>query len=120
MRSGQALATEGPVPTRAVTVHSAPVRRTGAYPHPLVTSRRLPGALNLASGALFEKVWWRGFREAINGARVHADLRAASKPLPHRRTAVGALELQAFDAALAPVPDWTDRRPLVGFLPRPR
>lgn len=99
-----------------VTVHSAPVRRTRTYPHPLVTSRQMPGPLNVMSGALFEKVWCKGFRDDINRARANAGLPPASKPLPQRRAAAGALELQAYDAALAPVPDWDDRRPLVGFL----
>lgn len=99
-----------------VTLHSAPVRRTRSHPHPLVTTRRLPGSLNAATGSLFEKVWWKGFRDDINAARSDAGLPPATKPLPARRAAIGALELQAYDAALAPVPDWDDRRPLVGFL----
>jgi hypothetical protein len=53
----------------------------------------MPGPLNLASGALFEKVWWKGFRDDINSARVNAGFPPASKPLPQRRAAVGALEL---------------------------
>ena len=44
-----------------VTLHSAPVRRTSAYAHPLVTSRSRTGAFNALTGALFDMVWSKDF-----------------------------------------------------------
>ena len=40
-------------------VHLAPYRSTRAYPHPLVTTRRLPPMLNLATHQMFLRMWWR-------------------------------------------------------------
>lgn len=99
-----------------VTLHSAPMRTTQTYPHPLVTTRHLPGRLNRATGALFDRVWFRGFRGDINALRREAGLPAVSVPLSRRRAASGEPELQAYDPAVAPVPDFDQRRPLTGFL----
>lgn len=52
-----------------VMVHSAPLCPTSAYASPLVTTRRLPGMLNRATGKLFEQVWWRGSKDDVNGFR---------------------------------------------------
>ena len=99
-----------------VTLHSAPVRRTRAYAHPLVTTRRMPGRLNLATGALFEQVWWKGFREDVNSYRRDAGLALTKTPTPARLAASGALQLQAYDEVLVPDLEWDDRLPRVGFL----
>lgn len=109
-----ALAESAGVPL--VTVHSVPVRRTRTYPHPLVSTRSLPGPLNMATGALFETVWWRGAKEQVNLARTELGLAPRKRPVPHTRRDAQALEIQAYDEALAPVPDWNGHRPLVGFL----
>ena len=99
-----------------VTLHHAPVRRTRSYPHPLVSTARLPGPLNALTGALFDRVWWAGSKEEVETIRADAGLPPARKPLAARRARTGALELQAYDDALVPGLEWGPRRPLVGFL----
>lgn len=99
-----------------VTLHSAPVRRTSAYAHPLVTSRSRSGAFNAATGALFDKVWWRGVRDETRRARQDTDLPPVRTPLAKRHSRPDDLELQAYDPLLVPKLDWGPRRPVVGFL----
>ncbi len=99
-----------------VTLHSAPVRRTAAYAHPLVTGRSTVGPLNSLTGALFDLVWWRGLRDETRRAREDAGLAPVRTPLARRHSGPDDLELQAYDAALVPALDWGPRRPLVGFL----
>lgn len=99
----------------AVTAHSAPVRRTSAYPHPLVTTARLPGWANALTGRLFDAVWWQGSKGDVNGYRASAGL-PAGRPLAAVAEAEGLLELQMYDPALVPRLRWDARRPLTGFL----
>ena len=99
----------------AVTAHSAPVRRTSAYPHPLVTTARLPGWANDATGRLFDAVWWRGNKADINAYRASAGL-PPGRPVAALAAAGDLLELQMYDAALVPRLRWDTRRPLTGFL----
>ena len=99
-----------------VTLHHAPVRRTRRYPHPLVSTARLPGPVNALTGALFDRVWWAGSKTEVQTIRADAGLPPAKGPLAARRARSGALELQAYDQALVPDLEWGARRPLVGFL----
>ena len=99
-----------------VTLHSVPLRSTSAYPHPMVTTRRLPGPLNALTGVLFDTVWWRGARPDIESTRAGLGLPPARTPLPRRRSAPDDVELQAYDALLVPGLEWGPQRPLVGFL----
>lgn len=100
-----------------VTVHMAPFRRTRAYPNCFVTSRPLPGPLNLATGAMFDRVWWKGLAEDINHFRTELGLATTKKPTPARLAAAGAVELQAFSPTLAPgIRDYGERRPIIGNL----
>jgi sterol 3beta-glucosyltransferase len=57
-------------------VHFTPLRPTGDFPAPLVTTKLLPlRALNRATHALFDRVWW-------NGQREHTNVRVSSKSRP--------------------------------------
>lgn len=100
-----------------VSLHSAPVRTTSAYPHPLVTGRRsMVGPLNALTGAAFDMVWWRGVRDETRRAREDVGLPPVKTPLSKRHSGPNDLELQAYDPLLVPHLDWGPRRPLVGFL----
>ena len=99
----------------AVTAHSAPVRRTSAYPHPLVTTARLPGWANSVTGRVFDTVWWRGNKQDVNAYRSGAGL-PPGRPVAALAEAGDLLELQMYDAALVPRLRWDARRPLTGFL----
>ena len=99
-----------------VSLHSAPVRRTSAYAHPLVTGRSMIGPLNSLTGALFDVVWWKGVRNEIRRAREDAGLPPVKTSLARRRSGPNDLDLQAYDRLLVPKLDWGPRRPLVGFL----
>ena len=95
----------------------APFRRTRAYPNCFVTTRPLPGPLNLATGAMFDRVWWKGLQRDINHFRTELGLATTKKPTPVRLAAAGSTELQAFSPTLAPgIHDWGERRPLIGNL----
>ena len=99
-----------------VTLHHAPMRRTSAYPHPLVSTARLPKPVNALTGAVFDRVWWAGSKGEVETIRADAGLPPAKRPLAVRRAEAGALELQAYDEAMVPGLGWDGRRPLVGFL----
>jgi UDP:flavonoid glycosyltransferase YjiC (YdhE family) len=99
-----------------VSLHSAPLRRTSGYAHPLVTNRRLPATMNALTGSLFERVWARGMRREVDAFRSDVGLPPVRGTLPARQASAGALELQTYDEALVPDTRWDDRRPLVGFL----
>lgn len=99
-----------------VSLHSAPVRRTSAYAHPLVTDRSTIGPLNSLTGALFDRVWWKGVRDETRRAREDAGLPPVKTSLAQRHSGPNDLELQAYDPLLVPELDWGPRRPLVGFL----
>ena len=99
-----------------VSLHSAPIRRTSAYAHPLVTGRSMIGPLNSLTGALFDMVWWKGVRDETRRAREDAGLPPVKTSLAKRHSGPNDLELQAYDPLLVPKLDWDPRRPLVGFL----
>jgi UDP:flavonoid glycosyltransferase YjiC (YdhE family) len=101
-----------------LALHSFPFDPNRAYPNPFVANRRLPGPLNLASGRLFERVWWKGFRDEINTFRDVVGLPPTKVPTYRQMQDRGVVALQAYDAAVVPglEPDYGDRRPLVGFL----
>jgi len=69
-----------------LTLHSAPMRRTGVVAAPAVTARALPRPLNRASGALFERVWWRGFKDDVAALRAELALPVNSRTTPAIRT----------------------------------
>jgi sterol 3beta-glucosyltransferase len=100
----------------SVSLHSAPVRRSRAYAHPLVTGRSMGGPLNSWTGALFEVAWWRGVRDQIRRARQDAGLPPVKTSLAKRHCGPNDLELQAYDPLLVPGLDLGPGRPLVGFL----
>ena len=98
-----------------VTLHMAPFRRTRAFPNCFVTTRQLPGPLNLASGAMFDRVWWKGLRGDINNYRTELGLATTKKPTAARLALVGSTELQAFSPTLAPgIRDYGALRPIIG------
>jgi UDP:flavonoid glycosyltransferase YjiC (YdhE family) len=100
-----------------VSLHMAPFRPTRGYPNCFVTNRRLPSPLNLATGLLFQRVWWRGMHQDINHFRADLGLAPTKRPTPSRMAAAGNVELQAFSPILAPaIHDYGERRPLIGFL----
>lgn len=101
-----------------LALHSFPFEPNRAFPNPFVTSRALPGVLNHASGKLFENMWWKGFRDEINGFRKVVGL-PPTKVATHRQfTDRAVTAIQAYDAALVPglEQEYGARRPLVGFL----
>ena len=55
-------------------VHLAPYRSNRTYPHPLVTTRRLPTLLNLATHTAFGHFWWRTQRAQVE--KLEAPVRA--------------------------------------------
>lgn len=99
-----------------VTLHHAPLRRSRAYPHPLVSTARLPRPVNSLTGAVFDRVWWAGSKAEVETIRADAGLPPARRPLAVRRAETGAVELQAYDEVMVPGLGWGPRRPLVGFL----
>lgn len=100
-----------------VLLHSAPARRTRAYPQYVVTTRQLPGPLNLLTGALFDRVWWRSTHEIINHLRTRLDLPVAKETTAAQAAARGVVELQAYSPVLVPgLDDYGPNRPLTGFL----
>jgi UDP:flavonoid glycosyltransferase YjiC (YdhE family) len=99
-----------------VTLHTAPFRPTRAVPAPLVTTRALPGPLNRATGALFERVWWRSFVGDVTAVRNALDLPQDRMSTSQQMAATGAIELQAYSSAVVPADDLGPRRPLIGFL----
>lgn len=101
-----------------VALHSAPVRRTVAVANPLVTTRALPGLLNSATHALFERVWWKGVRDEVGSLRARLGLPTDGRPTAVKLASAGATELQVYSPLLVPglEADYGARRPLVGFL----
>ena len=95
----------------------APFRPTRGYPNCFVTNTKLPGLLNLATGLLFQRVWWRGLHQDINRFRSDLGLAATKRPTASRMATAGNVELQAFSPTLAPaIHDYGERRPMIGFL----
>ena len=99
-----------------VTLHTAPVRRTSAYAHPLVTSRSSFGPFNALTGSLFDMVWWKETRDETRRAREDTGLEQVKTSLAKRHSGPNDLELQAYDPLLVPNLNWGRNRPLVGFL----
>lgn len=101
-----------------MTLHSAPVRRTSVVASPMVTTRALPGPLNRASGAVFERVWWKGFKNEVAAWRTQLDLPVDPRTTADKMRASSATELQAYSSSLIPglQQDYGRHRPLVGFL----
>lgn len=100
-----------------VAVHTAPLRPTRGYPNCLVTTRRLPGWLNLATGLLFEWAWWRRVRSDIGQFRRELGIPPTSWRTSKRLAGQGALELQAYSGSVVPrLRDYSRLRPIIGFL----
>lgn len=99
--------------------HSAPYRRTRDFPQLMVTTRSLPRPLNRATGALFDRVWWKEVRDNVAAYRTQLGLAADPTPTATRLDRSGTLEIQGYSASLVPAPtDYGTHRPLVG-LPAP-
>lgn len=80
-----------------------------------MTTRDLPGLLNLSTGALFDRVWWQGVRTDVNAFRTSLGLAPHRRPLATVAAAAGVLELQAYSPTLVPgLADYGPLRPLVG------
>lgn len=102
-----------------VALHSFPVTAQRLLPHPLVTTRALPGPGNRLTCALFDGVWWRGTPRDINEFR-------AELGLPHARSGSLAASgrspdrpaVQMYDPALVPglSEAYGQHRPVVGFV----
>jgi sterol 3beta-glucosyltransferase len=104
-----------------VALHLAPLRPTGAFPNCLVTTRSLPfRALNRATHALLESVWWKGQREDVNTIRKRQGLAPANRPTARRLAEQGATTIHAFSPRLVPQPyDWGPTMPVVGSIRLP-
>jgi sterol 3beta-glucosyltransferase len=97
-------------------LHFAPLRRTRAYAAFPVTTRRLPGALNLMTWALFERVAWKAYAADVNRVRAWLGLPAVNSLMARRAGAGELLEIQAFSAEIVPgISDYGEHRPFVGF-----
>ncbi|MFD6446939.1 glycosyltransferase [Promicromonospora sp. NPDC060204] len=96
-------------------LHYCPVRANGVVSP--VSGVRGPGATR-AVWALGERVRWGLTRRAENAQRAALGLGATRVHLPTRLRDAGAVEIQAYDPALAPglVDEWGPCRPLTGFL----
>jgi sterol 3beta-glucosyltransferase len=112
--AGTVLAEAADIPF--VTLHSAPLRRTAAVAAPLVTSRRLPGPVNVLTHRLFEQAWWRGVRAQTQELRSDLGLPRDRRPTVRRLADAGGTELQAYSPVLVPALGYGPTRPLVGFL----
>ena len=98
------------------SLHSAPYRRTRAVANFMVTTHQLPGPLNKATGALFDRVWWKGVADSVATFRTQVGLPADPTPTARKLSRSGALELQAYSRSLVPsLNDYGPRRPLVGL-----
>jgi sterol 3beta-glucosyltransferase len=100
-----------------VLMHTFPVRRTRAFAHCLLTTRRLPARLNLLSGAAFDYLWWRYAGESVNECRSFLGLPPTRQPASLRSRRMRLLELQAYSSALVPrIGDYGPHRPVIGAL----
>jgi sterol 3beta-glucosyltransferase len=100
-----------------VSLHLTPLRPTRSYASPLVTTRALPGRLNLATGTLFEQVWRRNLAGDMALLRNQLGLAPERRTAPARLAAAGATEVQAYSDVVVPgLSDLGPRRPRVGYL----
>ncbi len=100
---------------RMAALHYCPVRANGVVSP--VSGVRGPRTTR-AVWTLGERVRWGLTRRAENEQRAALGLGGTRVHLPTRLRAAGAVEVQAYDPALAPglVDEWGPRRPLTGFL----
>jgi sterol 3beta-glucosyltransferase len=99
-------------------VHFTPVRPTGDFPAPLVTTRPLPlRALNRATQALFDRVWWNGQREHTNVFRQRVGLPPVNRSVARRMAEKGSYTIHAFSPRLVPPPrEWGPSQPIAGVI----
>jgi sterol 3beta-glucosyltransferase len=99
-------------------VHFTPIRATGDFPSPLVTTRPLPlRALNHVTHALFDRVWWNGQREHNNVFRQRVGLPTVKRSTPRRMAEKGSYTIHAFSPRLVPQPrEWGPSQPVVGVI----
>lgn len=100
---------------RMAALHYCPVRANGVVsPVSGVRGARATRAV----WTLGERVRWGLTRRAENDQRAALGLGGTRVHLPTRLRDAGAVEIQAYDPALAPglVDEWGPRRPLTGFL----
>ncbi|NYD24682.1 nucleotide disphospho-sugar-binding domain-containing protein [Kineococcus aurantiacus] len=98
-----------------VALHHAPRRSNSRFPSFMLTRRRVPRPLNRATHALYARWEWKATASCTNAFRRSLGLPPTSVPLARRLAAVGALELQAYGAALVPeLVSWSPRFPLTG------
>jgi len=97
-------------------LHFAPLRRTRAYAAFPVTTRQLPGPLNLMTWTLFERVAWKAYAADVNRVRAWLGLPAVNSLMARREGVGELLEIQAFSAEIVPgISDYGEHRPFVGF-----
>ena len=100
-----------------VAIHTAPLRPTRGYPNCLVTTRSLPGPINLATGVLFEWAWWRRVRADVGRFRRELGVSPSSRRTPKRLAEMRSPEIQAYSRSLVPrLRDYPPLRPIIGFL----
>lgn len=98
-----------------VALHHAPRRSNSRYPSFMLTRRRVPRPLNRATHALYARWEWKATASYTNDFRRSLGLPPTAIPIARRLSAVGALELQAYGAALVPdLVSWSPRFPLTG------
>lgn len=102
-------------------LHFNPLRPTDAFPNILVTTRSLPfRALNRATHALLENVWWKGHRDDVNVFRQRLGLPPANRSTARRLAEQGTYTVHAFSPRLLPQPlDWGHTMPVVGSIGLP-
>ncbi|MBA4026280.1 MAG: glycosyltransferase [Gordonia sp.] len=102
-------------------LHHAPVTENpfvSPFPGAPLT---LPARVNAVSWTAVTAAFWLLTRGRENRLRHLLGLERASKPLPTRMHAYGAIEVQAYDPVFGPglTQVWGERRPLIGFLDLP-
>ncbi len=100
-----------------VGLHHAPLRQNSAFPLFVLSTRRLPGAVNRMMYPPIEFAGWRVIAADVNRLRRRLGLPPTREPTPTALARAGATEIQAFSRFLVPeLEHWDQRRPLVGFL----
>lgn len=101
-----------------VALHSFPFDPNRCYPSLFMTKARLPGPLNVLTGRLFDRAWFQGFRDSINGFRADLGLSPTDRSASRQMERDGHVAMQAYDPALVPGLEaaYGPRRPFVGFL----
>ena len=103
------------LPTLAV--HFNPFRTNSRYANGLVSTRKLPGLLNIATHKMAELAWWMSYREDVNVFRSKLGLKPTKKSTPRRFAESGVATVHAFSPNIVPPPqEYQGAMPIVGAI----